>query len=91
MATNYSIYRLRAVTFLKFLATENMTPHFSAHFYYGKSAGWIRIPLGTEVGLGPGDIVLDGTHLPLHAKGHSSPHFSAYCSGSHPRRPAFYP
>ena len=23
-------------------------------------AGWIKMPLGTEVGLGPGDIVLDG-------------------------------
>jgi len=22
-------------------------------------AGWIKMPLGTEVGLGPGDIVLD--------------------------------
>jgi len=28
-------------------------------------AGWIKMQLGTEVGLGPGDIVLDGdpTHL----------------------------
>ena len=33
--------------------------HFSAHIYCGQTAGWIRIPLGTEVGLGPGDIVLD--------------------------------
>jgi len=43
-------------------------------------AGWIRIPLGMEVGLDTGDIVLDGARLP-HGKGHSSPHFSAhvYC------------
>jgi len=27
-------------------------------------AGWIEIPLGMEVGLVPGDIVLDGTHFP---------------------------
>jgi len=33
---------------------------FSAHVYCGQTAGWIKIPLGTEVGLGPGDIVLDG-------------------------------
>ena len=38
----------------------------------------------TEVGLGPGDTVLDGDQLPLHAKGDSSPHFSAHCSGPHP-------
>jgi len=36
--------------------------------------GWmVKMPLGTDVGLGPGDIVLDGTHLPK--KGHSSPNF----------------
>ena len=27
--------------------------------YRGHTAGWISIPLGTEVGFGPGDIVLD--------------------------------
>jgi len=26
-------------------------PQFSAHVYCGQTAGWIRIPLGTEVGL----------------------------------------
>jgi len=35
-------------------------PQFSAHFYCGQTAGWIKMPLGTEVGLYPGDIVLDG-------------------------------
>jgi len=37
------------------------------------------MPLGTEVGLSPGGIVLDGewTQLP-HRKGHSRPHFSAH-------------
>ena len=34
-------------------------PYFSAHVYCGQTAGWIRISLCTEVGLGPGDIVLD--------------------------------
>ena len=46
------------------LAIENMPPHFSAHVSYGQMAGWIRIPLRTEVGLGPGDIVLDGNPPP---------------------------
>jgi len=32
--------------------------------YYGQMAGWIRIPLGTEVSLGPGDIVSDGVPAP---------------------------
>jgi len=35
-------------------------PPFSANVYCGKTAGCIRIQLGTEVGLGPGEIVLDG-------------------------------
>jgi len=34
-------------------------PTFLAHVYCAKTAGWIRIPLGTEIGLVPGDIVLD--------------------------------
>jgi len=28
--------------------------------YCGQTAGWIKMPLGTEVGLSTGDIVLDG-------------------------------
>jgi len=36
------------------------------------------MPLGTEVGVGPGDIVLDGDPA-LHVKGHNSPPpFSAH-------------
>jgi len=27
--------------------------------YCGKTVGWIKMPLGTELGLGPGHIVLD--------------------------------
>jgi len=49
--------------------------------YCGKTVGWIKIPLGREVGLDPGDIVLDGDSA-HHRKGQSSPtHFSAhvYC------------
>ena len=32
-------------------------PHFSAHIYCGETVGWIKMPLSTEVGLGPDDIV----------------------------------
>jgi len=42
------------------------------------------MPLGTEVGLGPDDIVLDG-HPALPKKVHSSPQFSAHvCCGQTP-------
>ena len=73
MATTYSTYRLRAVASIKFLAIENMPPHFLAHVYYGQTAAWIRIPLSTEVGLSPGDTVLDGDPPAPYGKGHSSP------------------
>jgi len=35
-------------------------PQFSAHIRCGQMAGWIKMPIGTKVGLGPGNIVLDG-------------------------------
>ena len=35
------------------------SPQFSAHVCCGKTAEWIKIPFGAEVGLGPGHIVLD--------------------------------
>ena len=33
---------------------------FSAHVHCGQTAGWIKMPLSTEVGLSPGEFVLDG-------------------------------
>ena len=33
---------------------------FLAHVYCRQMAGWIKMPLDTEVGLNPGDIVFDG-------------------------------
>jgi len=53
------------------------SPHFSAHVYRGQTAGCIRIPLGTEIGLGPGDVVLDGDPVPPR-KLDSSSYFSAH-------------
>ena len=35
-------------------------PQICGPFYCGQTAGWIKMPLGTEVGLSPGDFVLDG-------------------------------
>jgi len=51
-------------------------PQFSAHVC-SQMAGWIKMPLGTEVGLGPGDIVLDGDPAPTPKKGHSPPIFGS--------------
>ena len=34
-------------------------------------AGWIKMSLGTELGLSPGEFVLDGAQLPVPQKGHS--------------------
>ena len=38
---------------------------FLAHVYYGQMAGWIKMPLVMEVGLGPGHIVRWGPSFPL--------------------------
>ena len=45
--------------------------HFLAHAYCGQMAGWMKTPLGTEVDLRPGHIVLDG--VPAPAKGAQQP------------------
>jgi len=40
------------------------TTQFMAHIYCGQTAGWMQTPLGTEVDLGPGHVVLDGVPAP---------------------------
>jgi len=57
-------------------------PQFSAHFYYGQTAGCIMIPLGMEVGLSRGNFVLDGDPSPPQKGGGAPLQFSAhvYCS-----------
>ena len=42
-------------------------PQFLAHVLCGKMAGWIKMPLGMEIGLGPGD--LDGDPAPYRNRG----------------------
>jgi len=42
-------------------------PQFSAHVCCGQMAGWIKMSLGTDVYLGPGDIVLDENPAPPHS------------------------
>jgi len=65
-------------------ATPTST-QFLADVYCGRIAGWMKAPLGTEVDLGPGHIVLDG--VPVPAKGaQQPPPFSAhvYCGHGRP-------
>jgi len=40
------------------------SPKFSANVHCGQAPGWIKVALGTEVGLGPGYIVLDRDPAP---------------------------
>ena len=46
------------------LPQKGHNPQFSPHVCCGKMAGWIKMPLGTEVGFCQGDIVLDGEPAP---------------------------
>jgi len=54
------------------------SPQFSAHVCCGQTAGWIKMPLGTEVDLGPCNIVLDGdpAHSPPKKGGTAPPIFA---------------
>ena len=47
------------------------SPQFSAHICCGQMAIWIKMSLGMELSLGPGDFVLDGDPAPPPQKGHS--------------------
>jgi len=44
-------------------------PKFSSRVYCGQMAGWIKMVLGMEVGLSPGDFVLDGHPAPMPKRG----------------------
>ena len=48
-------------------------PHFLADICCGQIAGRIKMPLCMEVGLGPGNFVLDGDPAPLPKKGAKPP------------------
>ena len=62
---------------------RDTVPQFLAHARYGQKAGCIKMPLGTEVGLGPGDIVLDGdpASSPSPRKKHSLQLSAHVCCG----------
>jgi len=60
-------------------------PQFSAYVYCGQTAGWIKTPLGTEVDLVPGHIVLEGVPA-IRERGTEAALFSAhvYCGHGRP-------
>ena len=45
------------------------TPPIFGPYLLWQTAGWIKVPLGTEVGLGADEIVLDGAAAPLRKRG----------------------
>jgi len=57
------------------------SPQVSAHVSCGQMAAWIKMPLGMELDLGPGDFALDGDPAPPSPKGERSSKCSAhiYC------------
>jgi len=54
---------------------QSPPPQFSAHLYCGQTAGCIKMPLGMEVGLSPGDFVLDGDPASYPKMGGAPPNF----------------
>jgi len=66
------------------LPPEKGTPtpiQFLAHVYCGQTAGWIKMLLGTEVNVGPGNVALDGVVGPPKRGTAPPPQFSVhvYC------------
>ena len=55
------------------------SPQFSVRVYCGQMAGCIQMPLGTEVGLGPGHIALDGDPAHPPPKKRQSPKILGPC------------
>jgi len=41
---------------------RSKNPQFWAHVYCGQMARWIKMPLGTKLGLGPGDLLSVPSH-----------------------------
>jgi len=57
------------------------SPQFSTHVRCGQTAGWTKMPLSVEIGLGPGDLVLDGDPAASPRKKGTAAEFSVhvYC------------
>jgi len=55
---------------------QNPHTHTFRPMFCGQTAGWNKMLLGTEVGLGPGQIVFDEDPAPLPQKGAQPPIFA---------------
>ena len=64
---------------------EQPQTQFSVHVHCDQTAEWMKTPLGTEVDLGPGHIVLDGEPAPAR-NGQTPLYFAAhvYCCHGRP-------
>jgi len=60
------------------LKREHSSPQILGPCFCGQTVGWIKMPLGTKVGLGAGRIVLYEEPAPPPPKGHSPPIFGPY-------------
>jgi len=94
MATTYSIYRLGAVASLNFFGDwKYASPLFSPCLLWPN--GWVDQDTTWYGGMPrPRRHCVRwvvGPSSPSTQSGTAVPHFSAHGSGSHPRRPAFYP
>ena len=61
------------------LPLKGAQPQFSVHVNCGQMAGWMKTPLGADVDLGPGHIVLDRVPAPHPAKGAQQPPLFGPC------------
>jgi len=75
LVSDIAIFVLKRDVKLQLTNITLHSPHFLAHVYCGQTAGWIKMPLGTQVGLGPGHIVLDGDRAPPPQKWAQRPNF----------------
>jgi len=55
------------------LPQKGRSPIFLAHVYCGQTAAWIKMPLGTEVGLVLRDIVFDVDPATPRERAHAPP------------------
>jgi len=59
-------------------SSKGDSPKFLVHIWCGQMAGWIKMPLGMEVGRGPGKCVRWAPSSPLQKRG-TAPQFSVHC------------
>ena len=64
-----------SICLLRSCIVINVALQFVAHIRCSQTAGWTKMPLGVEVGLCPGNFVLDGTQFSLRKMAQPPPNF----------------